>query len=161
MIAELAERQTEASQVTEESELEFNFSVEVVYNASPGLPIASFTSGPASDTAFVNQNTAAIILSITDITGPFRPSPATASFTSVLSWFHVGGTPTSQPSNVSISVSQDGKTLTIGINSNPASATQPHIVGFKAQIQATATTGTGTVLIETPDPTIVYVQPPG
>lgn len=163
MVADLAERQTEASQDTELDELTFNFSVEVVYNAaSPALPIASFTSGPTSGTAFVSQNTAAIILSITEITGPFRPSEAAASFTGVLTWFHLGGTPTSQPSNVSISVTQAGQVLTIGINSNPASATHPHVVGFKAQLSCTATGGPpDTVTIETPDPTIVYVQPPG
>lgn len=141
--------------------LAFAYSVQVAYDsAAPLPPTATYPIHPPSGTAFVNEDTASITLTITSITGPNKPTNASASFTGQLLWFH-GGAPVEQPSNVSTSVSEGGQVLTVNINSNPADASHPTVIGFMTLLSCTATDGNGTVIILTPDPTIVYVQPPG
>lgn len=163
MIAQLAERAIEAEQ--DLSQL-LNFTVEVAYNSPVDPPTVLFTAGPPSETAIITENTASIVLS-TSISGAFEPAGASATFTNQpgesfpLTWFNAAGDSIEKPLNIGTVSGTDTGTLVIPVDSNPAPAGDPVIVSFRAWVKCTNPNGIGTVIIETPDPTIVYVQPPG
>ena len=162
MIATLAEPETKTAQEV----LTTAFVVLVDYNSTPPVPPAvTFISSPPSDTVIIPTNTFTITLS-REIGGNPPSTGATATFTTepggtnLVKWFDAGHNPIDQPGNIG-TVSVVNGTLTIPITSNPANDLDPVIVSFMAFVICTESDGSGTVVIPTPDPTIVYVQPPG